>query len=91
MSRRARRAAARRERRGIGAWRAAVNREADASMAAWLATEHRRRRAMGALARAGAAMSARILTREQLTELAALENVVAALRERVRDLVEVAA
>ena len=36
-------------------------------------------------------MSARILTREQLTELAALENVVAALRERVRDLVEVAA
>jgi hypothetical protein len=49
-------------------------------MAAWLATEHRRRRAMGPLARAGAAMSARILTREQLTELAALENVVAALQ-----------
>ena len=29
---------------------------------------------MGPLARAGAAMSARILTREQLTELAALET-----------------
>ena len=52
LNRRERRAAARRERRGIGAWRTAVHREVDAAERAWLATDHRRRNGCRARTRA---------------------------------------